>query len=91
MGMEEIDHEMLVKVYPNPCADRADIICNMANPGHVKVMVYNHLGQLIEVLADEYLPAGEMHLTWNAGKFPPGIYYLNLQSHGEVTVKKILH
>ncbi|MFC1540979.1 T9SS type A sorting domain-containing protein [Candidatus Latescibacterota bacterium] len=52
--------------------------------------IYNISGQLINVLKDEYQPAGIHNATWDATGFPSGLYFCTLEANGFCQTKKML-
>jgi serine protease AprX len=76
--------------YPNPFNPVTDISLNLPQPGMVKLEVYNVIGQLIAVLADDYLEAGSHTFRWNGSEFPSGMYFYRLNTPGKVEVRKML-
>ncbi|MEO0126772.1 MAG: hypothetical protein ABIL44_03365, partial [candidate division WOR-3 bacterium] len=47
-----------LEIYPNPVYDKLTIQYAVPEPSKVKLMIYNVLGQVEQVLVDEYKPAG---------------------------------
>ena len=68
----------------------AGISFRIPEPGHVKLLVYNQLGQMVTRLADENLPAGIHQKTWNPGNMAPGTYFIQLESEGRMSVRKAM-
>lgn len=69
---------------PNPFNPITNIGFTLPNPGHVKLEVFNILGQSITVLTDEELPAGYHTAVWegtdNAGySVASGIYFYRIE------------
>lgn len=64
--------------HPNPFTDRTRISFQLAKPGRVSLGVYNPVGQLVCTLIDGLLPPGDHLATWNASRFPPGVYFMRL-------------
>jgi subtilisin-like proprotein convertase family protein len=80
----------LEPIRPNPVGQEAFVGFRIPEPGHVKVTVYNQVGQLVEVLANEELPEGLHERTWSPGPLAPGTYFVHLESGGMVSVRKAL-
>jgi len=53
-----VEHYNLLQNYPNPFNPSTTIPYRLKNPGYVKVMVYNLLGELVRVLVNKYQSAG---------------------------------
>ena len=68
--------------YPNPFNPWTVISYSLKKRGNVRLEVYNLLGQLAEVLVDNYQDAGEYTVIWDtyeAGKnYPSGVYFYRL-------------
>ena len=80
----------LEQIRPNPLDREAYISFKIPKPGHVKLTVYNQLGQLVGNLTDENLPEGVHELIWQPGSLAPGTYFVQLESGGMVSVRKAL-
>jgi subtilisin-like proprotein convertase family protein len=78
----------LEPIRPNPFSQEAIVGFRIAAPGHTRLTVYNQLGQLVEVLADEDLPEGIHERMWNPGSLAPGTYIIRLESEGMISVRK---
>ncbi len=76
--------------YPNPFNARTILNFAVNQPGHVKLNVYNLLGQQVETLVDGHYEAGQHSVTWNAGDLPSGIYFARLQSQDRTENVKMM-
>ena len=84
-----------MKNYPNPFNSETRIVFYLQEADQVKVAVYNLKGQLVKVLVDNYLSAGNNSVVWEGknetGKFvSSGVYFIRLQSKTERLMKKIM-
>jgi len=52
--------------------------------------VYDLLGREVAVLVNETLPAGVYKATWDASRFPSGVYLCRMQAGEFVAVRKML-
>ncbi|MCD4711419.1 MAG: T9SS type A sorting domain-containing protein [Bacteroidales bacterium] len=86
--LESLANFGLEQVRPNPFNQEALISFRIPEPGHVKVMVYNQVGQLVGYLANEYLPEGVHERMWYPKSLAPGTYFIHLESGGMVSVRK---
>jgi len=59
---------------------------------HVRLEVYNALGQKVTALIDEYQTAGSKVFYWNAAgsRYTSGIYFYRLQAGDFTDVKKMV-
>jgi len=78
----------LEPIRPNPFNQEAIIGFRLAVSGHVKLTIYNQLGQLAGVVTDEYLTEGIHERIWHPGNLTAGTYYIHLESGGMISVRK---
>ena len=64
--------------YPNPFNPNTTIEYALPQNQQVNITVYNILGQEIEVLVDEFQPAGSHIISFNGSHLPSGTYYVKL-------------
>ncbi|SVD44518.1 uncharacterized protein METZ01_LOCUS397372, partial [marine metagenome] len=55
---------VLSEAYPNPFNPSTSINLSIPEAGHVSVMVYNVMGQLVSTLADGHMDASNYSFTW---------------------------
>ena len=80
----------LFQNYPNPFNPTTKIRYQVQSRGHVALLIYNVLGQIVETLVNEEKPAGTYELTWNAEKLSSGIYFYRLQTSKFTETKKMI-
>lgn len=85
----------LFQNYPNPFNLSTNISYKLPVPSHVKIKVYNLLGELIQILVDEEKPAGEYSTGWNGknenGNFVSSgiyVYSASMKESGEIKYQK---
>ncbi len=88
-------HFGLSQNYPNPFNPATTIRFELAARATIKLMVYNVLGQVVTVLLDETLPAGEHCAVWDGtddhgNRAASGIYLYRLETVDFVDVKKMV-
>ena len=66
--------------YPNPFNPETQISYTIAKPGHVKLAVYNVLGQKVATLVDEYKAASTYRVTFDASNLTSGVYFYRLEA-----------
>jgi len=66
--------------YPNPFNPSTTIRYCIPNESEVSLSVYNILGAEVYELFSGNSPAGIFGVTWNAAKFPSGIYFLRMSA-----------
>jgi len=90
-GEPEIPMTALLKQnYPNPFNPSTTIRYEMPFSGHVRLSVYNILGQEITTLVNEEQNAGYQSVVWKAGNVASGVYFYRLQSASFVQTRKML-
>ena len=79
-GVDEPSHPDILPVsfvlgrpYPNPFNPTVTMALNMSTRGHLRVEVFNSLGQRVDVVYDRETDAGELTLSWDGSRFsaPP--------------------
>lgn len=76
--------------YPNPFNPETIISYSLAEPGHVKLDVYNLIGEKIITLINKEIKAGEYQLSFSAKNLPSGVYFYKLQQNHNLAIKKML-
>jgi hypothetical protein len=74
--------------YPNPFNPSTVIKFSLPRAGHVRLEIFNLLGQLVRTLADAEYPTGEFSVIWDGTqddgrKVSSGIYFYRLTSGNE--------
>jgi hypothetical protein len=80
----------LLSNYPNPFNSSTTIRLSMAESGSVKLNIYNSLGVKIQSLFSGNLDTGEHLISWNASRFPSGIYFVKAETNGHSENIKIV-
>ena len=70
---------ILYQNYPNPFNPSTILSYNLKTDASVKLVVYNLVGQVVEVVIDEYQTAGFKEFSFDATQLPAGIYLYKLQ------------
>ncbi|MBD3299208.1 MAG: T9SS type A sorting domain-containing protein [candidate division Zixibacteria bacterium] len=88
------DSYRLEQNYPNPF--NASTVINFTNrrDGHVKLEVFNILGQSVVTLVDDYKPMGVYSVDWsgvdeNGNAVPSGMYFYRFTAKNHAEVKKM--
>ncbi|MBN1352660.1 T9SS type A sorting domain-containing protein [candidate division KSB1 bacterium] len=76
-------------VYPNPFHPATHISYSLSGRAHVKLMLYNCLGQRIRVLTDGLQPAGHHSTKAELSSLPNGVYFILLSAGNRSMTKKI--
>ena len=72
----------IIATYPNPFNSVANIRYQVSSESHLKIAIYNLLGQEIEVLWDGNSPPGEYSISWDVRNCPSGIYFCRITAGG---------
>ena len=93
--MEKPTDHRLLQNYPNPFNPTTSISFNLPDASRVKLSVYTNLGQLIKVLVDEELPAGQYQAVWNGldvngNVLASGLYLYQLKTEQFVRTNKMV-
>ncbi|MDA0378009.1 MAG: T9SS type A sorting domain-containing protein [Bacteroidetes bacterium] len=85
---EQIDLPETIKlsaIYPNPFSHNATFAFELPDAAHVRVELFNTLGQRAAVLMDgTTLSAGSHRGTLDGSHLPSGMYFISLQVDGHV-------
>jgi hypothetical protein len=66
--------------YPNPFNPETAIRYDLPEAAHVRLSVYNPLGQEVAALVNEQEPAGSYQVKFNASTMPSGMYFYRLEA-----------
>ena len=80
----------LSSAYPNPFNPTTTMDLSLNEAGHVNVMVYNVLGQVVSTLVNNYMDAGYHSITWDANNMPSGMYLVRVQAGNNVETQKLM-
>jgi hypothetical protein len=79
-----------LQVYPNPASNNdVRIRYTIPNKSKVGLIIYNSLGQVVDVLVDRELEAGVYELYWNR-KLSSGVYFVRLETEDHKATKKAI-
>lgn len=91
-GITSVENELIsndLAVYPNPAKDNTTIIWNMHTSDKVLISIFNHLGQEIYNLVNEYRTEGKNQISLDVSKMINGVYFLRLQIGSDIYIKQI--
>ncbi|MBI9073747.1 MAG: T9SS type A sorting domain-containing protein [Melioribacteraceae bacterium] len=88
--LEDTKDKFEVNAYPNPFNPVTNIQFKIADTKHVKIKVYNQLGQLVEELTNKVYSQGTHRVTFNAKNLSSGVYYYTIEAGSEMRTNKIL-
>ena len=76
--------------YPNPFNPSTTISLGIANAAFIKVSIYDVNGRLVDNLYDSIIAPGYHQLAWHATNKPSGIYFVLLESAGQIKTQKLV-
>jgi len=76
--------------YPNPFNPITTINYGLPNDSHVRLIVYNLLGEEVAQLVNEQQTAGYKQINWDASAAATGIYFYRLQAGDFVQTRKMM-
>jgi len=79
----------LYQNYPNPFNPTTEIEYFLPCDRHVKLEIFNMLGEKVATLEDRRQTAGYKSVRWNSGEFATGIYFYKLTA-GDFTGVKMM-
>ncbi|MGE5479268.1 MAG: T9SS type A sorting domain-containing protein [Chloroflexota bacterium] len=83
------DSEFLIN-YPNPFSERTTIVYNLSQAGPMSLSIYDLQGNKIETLKEEFQYEGLHEADFENASLPPGCYYYQLRSGGQVLTRKMV-
>jgi hypothetical protein len=75
--------------FPNPFNPSTTINYSLPHSGNVKLTVYNSIGSKVATIVNEYKPAGNYSVQFNASNLASGIYLYRLESGSFTSAKKL--
>jgi hypothetical protein len=85
-----INQFILKQNYPNPFNPSTQIEFSIPGPLHVKLEIFNMLGERMDVLVSQSMSAGEHSIEWNAEEVPSGIYMYRLTAGDRIESRKMV-
>ncbi len=76
--------------YPNPFNPATIINFTLPEQTNAKVIIFDALGNQIDVIADGVKSAGSYSVKWNASNNASGIYFYKLETDNFVQVRKMI-
>jgi len=87
---EQLTGYILNQNYPNPFNPTTIITFSLPEQSHIKLEVFNLLGEPVTTLVDERCSAGSHFITFNASGFSSGVYYYRMLADKFVSVRKLV-
>jgi hypothetical protein len=84
-------HFELLQNYPNPFNPTTRISFNLKHNSNINLSIYNILGEVVAVLANEFLESGKHEYTFNGENLSSGIYMYKLNVDERfIDIKKMM-
>lgn len=95
IGVEDLDFRIrrlafINQNYPNPFNSRTEIRYFLPEPGHVRLTVYNIVGQKVATLVDDDQQNGYHGATWNSDGESSGIYFYKLRTTNSISLRSMM-
>ena len=85
----EVREYVFEQNYPNPFNPSTTINYRLPKSGQVTIKVYDVLGNEVKTLVNEYKPAGQYSVNFDAGKLSSGVYIYKINTGGYTSAKKM--
>jgi hypothetical protein len=82
---------MTIQNYPNSFNPTTTVQYALPEGGAVKLVVYNQMGQVVEVLVNEFKEAGDHNAVFDAANISSGIYVYTLMINDRVLNNKMIY
>jgi len=79
----------LVWLYPNPFTENITISYQVQKTEKVEIIIFDLLGQIVEILLDEKKTTGIHQVNWDGSRFASGTYYCVLTTSESSDVRKL--
>jgi hypothetical protein len=76
--------------YPNPFSQCTTIQFSLPKSAMVNLKVLNAQGQTMKILINSKLEQGMHSCTWNADQNAPGLFFILLQTEGQMLTKNMI-
>jgi hypothetical protein len=86
----DADDAILFQNYPNPFTSITEIPFSLPYRSPVKLQVLDCMGRIVDVLAEEELPSGEYHASFDANVLAEGLYFIQLVTANGILTRKCI-
>jgi hypothetical protein len=88
--INNIDGTILFGAFPNPCISTTNIIFEIDRQQHVKISIYNILGQFEKCVTNQIYPPGKHKVKSDIHELSPGTYIYTLDTGNFSATGKIV-
>ncbi len=94
-GIQMLNQEIpgsyeLTQNYPNPFNPSTSINFGLPKSGNVKIRIVNMLGQEVQTLVRQNMPAGWHTVEWNAVGVASGVYFCVMEAGNIISTRKVV-
>ena len=86
----KLTNYLLNQNYPNPFNPTTNISYQLPENSHVKIIVYNSIGQEIRRLVSEYQEKGSHNIKFDGSDLSSGIYYYKMITGTKILTNKMM-
>lgn len=90
VGLKGEKIESKVQIYPNPSSRIFNFRFVPKEHAFLNLSIYNSIGKLVEIIANEHISPGESLKIWDASNSPSGIYFARIEVGNESSIRLIL-
>jgi len=83
-------HPYLSDSYPNPFDYITSMTLSVPEAGHISMLVYNTLYEIVDTLLNRHMDRGTYTIVWDATSFPDG-YYRVISDFGDIECFQNIH
>jgi hypothetical protein len=83
-----VSEVQLLGTFPNPARQQATVRYALPDRQEVELQLYDVLGRQVRTVVSAP-KAGRHERTMDVGRLPSGVYFLRLQSDGEIRTQKL--
>jgi hypothetical protein len=76
--------------YPNPFNPATTIQYDVPKATHVRLVVYDALGRIVESLVNSQQPTGSYSVGWDAGDLPSGVYFYRFEAGNYTATRSLI-
>ena len=76
--------------YPNPFNPSTTIDFAITEQGPVNITIYDAVGQAVEELVNDFVPAGAYKIHWDASRLASGVYFYRMEAGNFVQTQKMI-
>jgi len=80
----------IINVGANPISFKSELLINHIIDSHLKISVYNSLGECVQVLIDETKQNGQYLIPFNTQSLTNGVYFIVMQYDNGTIIENVL-